>query len=394
MRYDNWKVVFMEQRCKGTLRRLGRTVHRLRLPKIFNLRTDPYEFADITSNSYYDWMLPQRLFIFAAQVIGGQVRRDLQGIPAVQRPNSFTIDDAMAKMVLTGPGGGQVGRTISDEDVLIGDPVLTAEVGWKAGKVSFAASGLLNIPIGQYQEGALANLSFNRWAGDASLAATWRDKGWDISGKAGLTANGENEATLYTTGTEFHLEGAIEKTFSKTWSAGLQAYHFQQLSSDRGPGAVLGPFKGRVSGVGATAAYNFEIGRRPATRRPSGSRHHPLDHGIEIEAGRPLADREFLQRRQPLGRRGLGRDHQEGVLGEPFLVVHVAVGRFLEGVHAQIVEPVRAHVDERLAPDIKTAPSRAVRRRSASNCRSARPAARRRRSSRGTACAACIRPRP
>jgi len=29
----------------------------LRLPKLFNLRTDPYEFADITSNTYYDWFL-------------------------------------------------------------------------------------------------------------------------------------------------------------------------------------------------------------------------------------------------------------------------------------------------------------------------------------------------
>jgi hypothetical protein len=172
-----------------------------------------------------------------------------------------------ASVVLTGPGGNQIDRTVSDEDVLIGDPLLTAAVGWKAGKVSFSASGLLNVPIGQYREGALANLSFNRWAGDASLAATWKDKGWDVSGKAGLTANGENEATLYTTGTEFHLEGAIEKTLSKTWSAGLQAYHFDQLSGDSGPGAVLGPFKGRVSGVGATAAYNFEIGRRPASLR-------------------------------------------------------------------------------------------------------------------------------
>jgi hypothetical protein len=198
-----------------------------------------------------------------------------------------------ASSVLTGPGGGQIGRTISGEDVLIGDPVLTAEVGWKAGKVSFAASGLLNIPIGQYQEGALANLSFNRWAGDASLAATWRDKGWDISGKAGLTANGENEATLYTTGTEFHLEGAIEKTFSKTWSAGLQAYHFNQLSGDRGPGAVLGPFKGRVSGVGATAAYSFEIGRRPATLRQHafkefGARNRPEGAAMFLDFTMPL----------------------------------------------------------------------------------------------------------
>ena len=41
----------------GHDRGLGRAVRALRLPKIFNLRTDPYEFADITSNTYYDWML-------------------------------------------------------------------------------------------------------------------------------------------------------------------------------------------------------------------------------------------------------------------------------------------------------------------------------------------------
>jgi hypothetical protein len=172
-----------------------------------------------------------------------------------------------ASVVLSGPRGNQRGATVSDDDVFVGDPLLTASVGWKKGKISFAATGLLNVPIGQYEEGALANLAFHRWAGDASLAMTWRDKDWDVSGKVGLTANGENKDTLYTTGAELHLEAAVEKTFSKTWSAGLQAYHFDQLSGDSGPGAVLGPFKGRVSGIGATAVYNFEIGHRPASLR-------------------------------------------------------------------------------------------------------------------------------
>ena len=52
LRYDNWKVVFMEQRCKGTMQVWAEPFTRLRLPKIFNLRTDPYEFADVTSNTY------------------------------------------------------------------------------------------------------------------------------------------------------------------------------------------------------------------------------------------------------------------------------------------------------------------------------------------------------
>ena len=46
LRYDNWKIVFMEQRCHGTLQVWAEPFTRLRVPKLFNLRTDPYERAD------------------------------------------------------------------------------------------------------------------------------------------------------------------------------------------------------------------------------------------------------------------------------------------------------------------------------------------------------------
>ena len=61
LRFDNWKVVFMEQRAPGTLRVWAEPFVPLRVPKIFNLRTDPYERADITSNTYYDWLHRPRL---------------------------------------------------------------------------------------------------------------------------------------------------------------------------------------------------------------------------------------------------------------------------------------------------------------------------------------------
>src|SRR5262249_21354347 len=64
MRYDNWKLVFMEQRCHGTLQVWAEPFTRLRLPKVYNLRTDPYEFADVTSNTYYDWLLHNAYFIY------------------------------------------------------------------------------------------------------------------------------------------------------------------------------------------------------------------------------------------------------------------------------------------------------------------------------------------
>ena len=52
MRFDNWKVVFAEQRMQGTAAIWAEPFTFLRVPKIFNLRTDPFERADITSNTY------------------------------------------------------------------------------------------------------------------------------------------------------------------------------------------------------------------------------------------------------------------------------------------------------------------------------------------------------
>ena len=81
LRFDNWKVVFMEQRCAGTLKVWGEPFTRLRLPKIYNLRTDPYEFADVTSNSYLRVVPLPRLHPVRRVHAGRQVRRNVQGVP-------------------------------------------------------------------------------------------------------------------------------------------------------------------------------------------------------------------------------------------------------------------------------------------------------------------------
>ncbi len=68
LRYDNWKFVFMEQRAAGHAAGSGPSRSTtLRLPKIFNLRTDPYERADITSNTYWDWMFDHAFLLVPAQ---------------------------------------------------------------------------------------------------------------------------------------------------------------------------------------------------------------------------------------------------------------------------------------------------------------------------------------
>ena len=98
MRYDNWKLVFMEQRTPGTMRVWADPFTRLRLPKLFNLRTDPYEFADITSNTYYDFFLHNAYFIYAAQKGAAMFAATFKDFPAVQKPNTFTVDDALKAM--------------------------------------------------------------------------------------------------------------------------------------------------------------------------------------------------------------------------------------------------------------------------------------------------------
>ncbi len=54
----------------------------LRVPKLFNLRTDPFERADITSNTYYDWLFDNDYLVLAATGARRPVPGDVQGVPA------------------------------------------------------------------------------------------------------------------------------------------------------------------------------------------------------------------------------------------------------------------------------------------------------------------------
>ncbi|MCC6628349.1 MAG: arylsulfatase [Chloroflexi bacterium] len=105
MRYDNWKLIFMEQRMAGTLQVWAEPFVSLRVPKMFNLRTDPYERADITSNTYWDWVLDRAFLLVPAQAIVGQFLATFQAYPPRQKAASFTIDQAMDKLQAGLTGG-------------------------------------------------------------------------------------------------------------------------------------------------------------------------------------------------------------------------------------------------------------------------------------------------
>jgi arylsulfatase A-like enzyme len=99
LRYENWKIVFEEQRADGTLRIWAEPFTKLRLPKLFDLRSDPYERADITSNTYYDWFMGDGAAPFiASQSIAGKFLATFKDYPPSQRPSSFSIDQLVEKM--------------------------------------------------------------------------------------------------------------------------------------------------------------------------------------------------------------------------------------------------------------------------------------------------------
>ena len=98
IRYDNWKLVFAEQRVQGTIAIWMEPLVFLRFPKIFNLRTDPFERADVTSNTYYDWMIDRVYMSYAGQSMVAKFLATFQEFPPRMKAASFTIDDVMEKM--------------------------------------------------------------------------------------------------------------------------------------------------------------------------------------------------------------------------------------------------------------------------------------------------------
>ncbi len=98
LRYDNWKLVFEEQRSPGTLELWAEPFTKLRAPKMFDLHADPFERADITSNTYWDWMMDHAFILYGAQAYVAKFLETFKDYPPSQRAATFTIDQAMDKM--------------------------------------------------------------------------------------------------------------------------------------------------------------------------------------------------------------------------------------------------------------------------------------------------------
>jgi arylsulfatase len=89
----------MEQKTQGTLAIWAEPFTHLRVPKMFNLRTDPYERADQTSNTYWDWLISHAFLAVPAQTIVGRFLASFQEYPPRQKAASFTVDQVLQKLL-------------------------------------------------------------------------------------------------------------------------------------------------------------------------------------------------------------------------------------------------------------------------------------------------------
>lgn len=97
LRYDNWKVVFAEQRAHG-MEVWQDPFVQLRAPKVFNLRSDPFEIADHEGMDYDRWRFEHLFLLVPAQQYVGQFLSTFKEFPPSQKVGSFSLDQVMEKL--------------------------------------------------------------------------------------------------------------------------------------------------------------------------------------------------------------------------------------------------------------------------------------------------------
>ncbi len=102
LRWRDWKAVFMEQRVESTFQAWAEPFVPLRVPLLFNLRRDPYERAQKTSNTYYDWLLDHPFLFIPAQDFVGQFLMTFKEYPPRQKAASVSLEQVLEMLQESG----------------------------------------------------------------------------------------------------------------------------------------------------------------------------------------------------------------------------------------------------------------------------------------------------
>src|SRR5688572_3463074 len=98
LRHGHWKMVFLEQRSHG-FDVWQEPFVQLRLPKLFNLRSDPFERADHEGMGYSRWRVDRAFALAPAGAFVGQWLQSFRDFPPRQKPGSFNLEHVMQKVM-------------------------------------------------------------------------------------------------------------------------------------------------------------------------------------------------------------------------------------------------------------------------------------------------------
>jgi hypothetical protein len=136
-------------------------------------------------------------------------------------------------------------------------------LNWDFGQLHVSAAFSFYAPTGQCDPTRIITLGLNRWAFEPDVGLTWMDQGREASLFFGYTVNTENTADHYQSGQEFHADFALAQHFHNGFLFGTAGYAFEQTTADSGSGAILGPFKGSVIGLGPMVGQTVTIREIP-----------------------------------------------------------------------------------------------------------------------------------
>jgi hypothetical protein len=213
----------------------------------------------VGTKSPSDYVMWTPTYTFATPVLGGQAA---VGMSSVLGQNVTSVS-----ATLTGPGGGSLSGSRSDNLFGFGDLYPAATLKWNWGEHNVMVYTTTGIPLGVYNPNRLATMGLGHWAADAGAGYTYYNEqaGFEWTAVVGFTYNFINPYTQYQSGIDAHLDWAISPYVTDTMHIGAVGYFYNQVTGDSGPGATLGAFKSRVTGIGPQIGFFFPVGDREGT---------------------------------------------------------------------------------------------------------------------------------
>jgi hypothetical protein len=195
-------------------------------------------------------------YSFETPVLGAQAAL---GMTAVFGKNSST-----ASATLTGPGGGTLSGTRSDDVAGFGDLYPTASLKWNRDNHNVMVYAATGVPVGAYSTTRISALGIGHWAVDSGAGYTYLNEqaGFEWSALLGFTYNFINPYTQYQSGVDAHLDWAISPYVTDKLHLGAVGYFYNQVTGDSGPGATLGGFKSRVAAIGPQIGFFIPVAER------------------------------------------------------------------------------------------------------------------------------------